>query len=199
MPILTTTSGLFDILEVYFLDRPGDRLAVGYARRTDIGLHAELAQQAIHNNIKVQFSHTGNNGLAGVFIRTNTKCGIFLSEFAQSLTHLILIGRTLRFNGDRDNRFRESNALQHQSLVIAKSIPCEGIFEAQHRANVAGADFSHILTVVRMHTDQTADALFLALGRVLHRLTLSHDAGVNTEIRQSPNIWISHNLKYQGA
>ena len=53
MPILTFTAGLFRVLVINFLDRFGDRFAERYARSANICLNAELAKQAIHNNIEV--------------------------------------------------------------------------------------------------------------------------------------------------
>jgi hypothetical protein len=70
--VLTFTTGLLDELAFDF-NLLLDRFTVGNLRRTNVGFHIEFALHAIHQNFQVQFTHTGNNGLAGLFIGTDTE------------------------------------------------------------------------------------------------------------------------------
>ena len=67
MSVLATTTGLAYKL-AFLLDRLANGFAVGHLRRTDVGRDTELTLHAVNNDIQVQLAHTGNNGLAGLFI-----------------------------------------------------------------------------------------------------------------------------------
>ena len=158
------TAGLLGILVVNFRDRTSDRFAICHARGTDIGLHVKLTQHAIHDNIEMQFTHPGYDRLAGIFIGANTECGVLLRKLAKSLAHLFLIGSALRFNCNRDDRFRECDVLKHNLFRVAESVAGESILETKGRPNIACAHLGNILTAVGVHPDQTSSPFAFALG-----------------------------------
>src|SRR4030067_33764 len=102
MTILTATARLFDISMIYFRNRTGNGFAVGNTRLADIGLNAKLAQHAVNEDIKMQFTHSGNDYLARVFIRTNAEGWILFRQFSEGFAHLFLISVALRLNGNRN-------------------------------------------------------------------------------------------------
>src|SRR5688572_7962784 len=53
MAVLTLATGLFGVFEIDFLDGPGDRFAISNPGGADIGLHLELAQEAVNDNVEV--------------------------------------------------------------------------------------------------------------------------------------------------
>src|SRR6056297_643998 len=65
--ILTTTTGLTHKLALD-LNRFSDRFTVSDLRSSDVTLDLELTLHAIYNDLQMQFTHAGKNGLAGFFI-----------------------------------------------------------------------------------------------------------------------------------
>ena len=49
-----------------------------YVRRSLIDFHTEFAAQTIHNYVQMEFAHARNNGLTGLVIALNGKCGVLL-------------------------------------------------------------------------------------------------------------------------
>ena len=52
------------------LDLPGggQSLPVGDARHTDLGYHVEFATHPVYQDFEVKLTHTGDNGLGGLFV-----------------------------------------------------------------------------------------------------------------------------------
>src|SRR5256885_5458434 len=70
MCVLTTTSSL--LLENLFPRRGlGNRLAISNLRLADICFNAELSLHSIDDNLKMQFTHAGNNRLASFMVGRN--------------------------------------------------------------------------------------------------------------------------------
>ena len=69
----------------------GNGLAIRDLRFARICVHFELAEHAIANDFQVQLAHAGDDRLAGIFVRVNAECRIFLSETLQRDPHLFLI------------------------------------------------------------------------------------------------------------
>ena len=168
MTILTFTTRLFNVFGfgLHFLT---DSLAVGYLRRTYVGFHTKFAFHAVHNNFQVQFAHTGNNGLAGLFISTHTERRVFLSQAVQGNTHFFLVGFGFRLNGNVDYRLREFHAFQNNRCIFGSQSFTGGyVFQTDGGGNVAGTHFIDLVTVVRSHLHQTADTFASTLYRVHH-------------------------------
>src|SRR5690606_12343409 len=62
--ILATTTGLFHEL-VVDLDSRCDLFTIGHLRLTDVCVNAEFTTHTVDNNVEMQFTHAGNNGLTG--------------------------------------------------------------------------------------------------------------------------------------
>ncbi len=72
MTVLTASAGLFCIFGIGFaLFRDG--FTVSNLRFADIRLHVEFAKQTVNNDFKVEFTHTGNNGLSCFLIAFYTE------------------------------------------------------------------------------------------------------------------------------
>src|SRR5579859_1264123 len=122
MAVLPAAAGLTNI----FAFGPGvlaDRFAISDLRTPDSRLHAKLAHHAIHNDLKVQFAHAGNQSLSGVGIGVYPKSGIFLRKLLERVAELILIRFGLRLDGHRDDRSRKFDRFQNDRLLlIAKRV-----------------------------------------------------------------------------
>src|SRR5690606_8773310 len=89
--VLTTTTGLTNKL-AFNVNRLADTLTVRNLRLPDVGLYLELATHTVNNDVQVKLTHTGDDGLAGLFVGANTERRILLGQLAQRNTHLFLVG-----------------------------------------------------------------------------------------------------------
>src|SRR5690606_38543841 len=167
--VLTATAGLLDELAFDFLAGLAYGFAVGDLWLADVGFNAELAAHAIDQNLEVKLAHTRNDRLAGFFIAADTEGRIFLGEARQRDTHFFLVGFGLGFDGLRNHGLGEFHALEQDVLAdVAQGFTRGHVFQAHHGGDVARQNFLDFGAVVSMHLQDAADALFLALDRVVH-------------------------------
>src|SRR5690606_24805555 len=62
------------------LARLGDLLAIGNLRLTDVGIDVELAAHTVYQDIQVQFTHPGDDGLTGFFVSLDAERRVFLRK-----------------------------------------------------------------------------------------------------------------------
>ncbi len=118
MTVLSTSAGLLRILAVN-INSLGKCLLVSNLRRAYICLYnVELAEQTVYNDVQMKLAHTGDDGLAGLFVRTRAEGRVLLSQFNQRIAHLILAGFGLRLDCDINNRLRELHGLQDNRIIL---------------------------------------------------------------------------------
>ena len=148
----------------------------------------------------MQFAHTGNNGLAGLFVSAHTERGVFLSQAVQSNTHLFLVSLGLRLNSLRNHRFRELHAFQNNRRThFTKRVTRSDFFQTNSRSDITGFSFLDFLTFVCVHLQQTTDTFLLVLDGVQHRFTRNKLPGVDTQEGQLTHIRVRHNLERQSG
>ena len=65
--VLAFTAGLTRVLGV-LVGGTADGLAVGNLRGAHVGLHLELTQQAVDDDLQMELAHARDDGLAGLFV-----------------------------------------------------------------------------------------------------------------------------------
>ena len=161
MTILTLAARLAHKLAFSVFDRLADGLTVGHLGLTDVGLHTEFALHAIHDDLKVQFTHAGDQGLARLFVGLDSERRVFLRKTLQGNTHFFLVDLGLGLNSLGNHRLREHHALKHNNgRRITQSFAGGHVFHADTGRNVTGADLADFFTVVGVHLHDTADTLF---------------------------------------
>ena len=160
--VLTTTAGLADEL-AFALCRGSDGFAVGNLRSTHGGLHLELAQHAVADDVQMQLTHAGNDQLAGLFVGEHPEGRVFLGKSLQRLGHLFAVAAGVWLHGHRDHRLREGRRLEHHvQFLVAKCVTGGDVLEPHDRGDVTGVDRVHIGSLVGLQHDQAADAITLA-------------------------------------
>ncbi len=117
MTELATTTGLTNELAFDLDSCCVMRFTVGHLRLADVGLNVELATHTVNQDVQVQLTHAGDDGLAGFFVGLDAERGVFLSQTTQSDTHLLLVSLGLRLDSHRDHRLREVHTLEDDRLV----------------------------------------------------------------------------------
>ena len=162
MTVLTATAGLAHEL-AFLLDLGADRLAVGDLGLAHVGLDLELAAHAVDDDLQVQLTHAGDDGLTGFLVRVHAEGRIFLGELGQRDTHLLLVGLGLRLHRDRDHRLGELHPLERDDVLHVRQRVAGGdVLETDRGGDVAGPHFLDLVALVGVHLQDTADALALA-------------------------------------
>ena len=84
-------------------------------------------------------------------------------------------------------------------LFVAERITGRGILQTDGRGDIAGIHNGQILSVVRVHEQNSAHPLALILVGVEDGLACLQTAGVHAEERQLANVGIRHDLEGQGG
>ena len=84
-------------------------------------------------------------------------------------------------------------------LFIAERVARRRILETDGSSDITAVDAVDFLTVVRMHLQDTADALFLALRGVVHVRAAIEDAGVYAEECELADVRIRHDLECESG
>ena len=100
-------------------DFAANGLAIGDLRLADRGVHFELAQQAIDDNLQMQLAHPGDQGLPGLRVAVDAEGRIFLGQLVERLAQLVLVGLGLRL--DRDRMTGSGNSIDSSTIGWAGS------------------------------------------------------------------------------
>src|SRR6056300_1810551 len=167
MAVLAASTGLLDMLTLNF-NSFTNGFAVRHLWFTDVRFHIELTTHTINQDVQVKLTHTGNNGLPGLFVSFYPEGWIFLSKFAQCNTHFFLVSLGFRLYSNRDYRFRKIHFLQSDDIInTAESLTGSNIFQTNSGRNIPRQHFLDFLTGVGMHLHHSANALFLGFQRVI--------------------------------
>jgi hypothetical protein len=172
--VLTLTTRLTDVLLLDLLDLFADGLAVGHLGLAHVGVHVELTQHPVDQHLEVEFTHTGDDRLAGLLVGPYLEGRVFLAQRVQGPGELVLVGLGLWLDSHVDHRLGKLEGLQHDRVArVAQGVTGRGVLEADHGNDVAGEDDILVLLVIGMHLEDAADALLLVLGGVDDRITLA--------------------------
>src|SRR5690606_9329154 len=194
---LTRTTRLF-LVGVIDLADLRDRFAVRDLRRADIGFDFEFALHAVDDDLKVKFTHTGENGLTGFMVDRNAQGRIFAAEALQRRGHLLLVGLRLRLDGKFDHRRREVHLLKDDRLFrIGQGIARARILQTDDRDDVARRGFFDFFTRVGVHQQHTADALFFIARRIDQTVARRQFARIDANEGQRAHERVVHDLERQ--
>ena len=197
MAVLALTAGLPGILGV-LLDGFLDGLLIGDLGRAHVGLHLVFTEQTVHDNLQMELTHTGDDGLSGLLVGPGLEGGVLLGQLHQRQAHLLLTSLGLGLDGHTDDRLGELHGLEDDGvLLIAQGITGGGVLQTDDRGDIAGIDGLDILPVVGVHLQDAADTLLLVLCAVEHRSTGVEHTGVHADKGQPAHIGIRGNLECQ--
>jgi hypothetical protein len=146
----------------------------------------------------MQFTHAGNNGLAGLFVSLDAERRIFLGKATQSDRHLFLVSLGLRFHGHRDHRLRKLHTLKRDDIIfITQRITRGNVLQTDNGGDITRTDFLDFFTLVGMHLQHTAYALLLALTGFQTALPTFQHTRVDANKGQGTHVRVIHDLERQ--
>ena len=197
--VLTVTArlALEHTLGVYCLT---DSFFISDLRFTYVRFNSEFAEKSVHDDFEVKFAHTCDNGLSGFGIGIGFEGGVFFREFRESKAHLFLSLFGLGFDSDSDNGLREFHLFEDYRIgFYAERVARGGFFKSDERADFSGIHRVHFFSVVSVHTKDTRDTFFLALGGVINVRTGFKNAGVRAEEREFTYERVGHDFERESA
>ena len=161
-----------------------------------ITFNLEFTFQTIDDNVEMQLTHTRNNRLTTLLVRSYGESRILFGKFGKPVVQFRNIGLALRLNGNRDHCVWESHRLQYDRMsLITKRITGTDILETYSGTNITRINALHRDFLVRVHLEQTTDTLFFARTRIVNIRAGSHFTRVNTEEHQATHKRIGSNFE----
>ena len=181
MSVLTATAALFH--EFAFTVRTrGNGLTVSDLRFSGGGFHGILGAHPLLKDLEVQFSHSGDDGLAGFLVAADDEGGIFLGEAGQGEGHLLLIGGGPGFHGHGDDGLGKSRGFEHDAEPgFGDGIAGGDVLDADNGGDVPGVAGFDIAVLVALDLDQASDAFLLAGPGVDDHVSFGDGAGVDAD------------------
>src|SRR4029453_18382499 len=107
----------------------GERFLVGDLRLADARLDAELALQAVDDDLEVQLAHAGDHDLTGLLVGLDAEGRVLGHELLQAVPELLLVALRLWLDRQRDDRLGEDHSLEDDRLFFSpKVIPRAYLF-----------------------------------------------------------------------
>ena len=120
----------------------GDGFAIGDLRRAGVGLNFEFALEAVNDDFQVQFTHAGDDQLAGFFVGEAAERRVFFRQALQAFGHLVAILLRLRLHGHADDGFRERRRFErHVEILVAQRVTGGDVAQTDERGDIAGIHF----------------------------------------------------------
>src|SRR5581483_5362944 len=164
--VLAAATGLAHELADAFR-RSGDRLAVSDLRTTDVGINAELALQAVNDDLKVELAHAADDRLAGLLIGRDLEARVFCGQPLKADAELLLILARLRLDGLGDDRRGKFERFENHGMrLFADGVAGRHLLEASDGDDLASGGGIDVFALVGVHAHDATDTLFRAARRV---------------------------------
>src|ERR1022692_955983 len=194
--VLPGAAGLLLVRVLDLLGLPPDGLPVGDLRPADVGLDPELPAHPLHQHLKVQLAHPGDDGLAGFLVGPDLEGRVLLGQPLDRDAELVLVALGPRLDRDVDHRRGEGHRLEDHLLgLVTERVAGRGVLQAHHGDDLPGDRGRALLALVRVHLVDLADPLLAALRRVLHRGAGLEGARVDPDIGQLAEVLVGHDLE----
>ncbi len=91
MPVLALAAGLADVAKLDLLDLLANRLAVGHLGLAHVGVHVELAEHPVDQDLEVELAHAGDDRLPGLLVGLDAEGGVLLGQREEGLAQFVLV------------------------------------------------------------------------------------------------------------
>src|SRR6202453_5216984 len=194
--VLARAAGLLLVRVLDLLDLAPDRLAVSDLRAADVRLDLELAAHPVDQHLEVEFTHPGDDRLAGFLVGPDLEGRVLFGEPLDRGAQPLLVALGLRLDGHVDDRRRERHRLQDaRRLDRGQRVSRGGVLQAHHRDDLPGDRERALLALVRVHLVDLADPLPAALDRVQHVAARLQGARVDADVGELAEVLVGHDLE----
>ena len=197
MRVLSASACLLRVFAVH-IGHSRNSLFVGDLRSADISLDLELSQETVNDDLQMELTHSGDDGLTRFRICISLERWVFLSQLGKRDAHLFLTDLGLRLYRDLDNRIREFHRLKHyRVLVVAECVARCRKLETYRSSDVSGKDCLELASVIGVHLQDTSESLLAVFRRVVYVRARIERARVYPEERQLAHERVCHDLEYE--
>ena len=195
--VLAMASGLLLVL-VFRFDGPAYRLLVSHLGEGRHQLHAKLSLRLFHGNLGVGLAKRSKQHLTGQLLAGQQESGIFLHEAVQRVGHLVQVGFTFGRDRGNEDRFSETDGLQHQRcLTLGERVASVRGRQLGHGTDVTRYEATHRLLVLAPGHEDLPNPLGLRLVGVPHVGITAYGAADDPEIRELANELVRGGLENQ--
>ncbi len=197
MTVLATSPALLLVLPFLF-GGATNSLLIRHLGSFQVDIHAKLFREALHNNIQMHVSHTGDNNLLSFRISFHAESRILLQETGQPGADLFFVALGFGFYGKRDNWLGKFYGRENYGVVlIAECIAgtCHG--QLGYCPDIADDNLIRLDLVFAAHEEQASDPLRFSLIKIENLGIRLQCARVNAEIVHSAYIGVGQRLKDQ--
>ena len=137
MAELAAAAGLLGVLHLA-IGRTRERLLVGDLRLADAGLDAELALEAVDDDLEVQLAHAGDDDLAGLLVGLHAERRVFLHQLLQADAELLLVALVLgSIASEMTGSGKSIDSSTIGLLLVAQRVARDHALQAHGRRDVA--------------------------------------------------------------
>ncbi|OAQ20167.1 Hemagglutinin 2 [Thermosulfurimonas dismutans] len=199
MSILSTTTSLLDVFPFGFCHR-SDGLFISHLRTPNIDSNLKFPHQTIYDDLKMQLSHTPDEGLSGLLIGLNPERRILERDLLKSIGQLFLIGLGFGLHSYRDHRIGNLKLFKLNGLgFITEGVSGGSYSKTKGRYDISGLGRSNLLPMFGVHPHQTPNPLPLPFGGVINRNSGLKLPGIDPKKSKRSNVRIGHDLEGQSG
>src|SRR5664280_173178 len=137
-----------------------DRLTVWYARYFQVDVHTEFLLKTLHNNLKMGFTQTAENGLVGLGVLVDHNGRFFFLEPAQGGTQFVVVSPGLWFERTHEEGRREYDGRQVKRGIFGRNrVVRRSVHQFRNDKDVPGDSFICRFLLLPDHMKQATDLL----------------------------------------
>ena len=190
------TTGLLLVAALHG-DGLADGLAISDLRVLEHGLRAELGQQLLADDLKLQLALAADQRFERHRVLRDDDVRHFLAQARQAGEHLVLLARLLRVHRQGHLRRREVDAvILHDLADLAQAVAGGGVLQLGERADVARAEHADRRLLLAADHEQAARLFRLVGVGVVERGRRRQDAGDDLDERQLAHERVGDRLEH---
>ena len=134
---------------------------------SDVRVDLELAKEPVDDDLEVEFAHTRDQGLPGFGIHLDPERRVLDGKLLETGPELLLVVLGLWLDCNGDDRIRELDGFkQNRMVVVGQGVAGTRVAQSHRRRDVARPDLFDVLTLVRVHLEESADSFLLSLAGI---------------------------------
>ena len=161
-----------------------------------VNFHLEFALETVDDDVQVQFTHTGDDGLATLLVGLDGERGIFLCELRKTGRKLVEVLLGLGLYCDTNHGIGELHRFEYDGgAFVGEGITRADVLETNTCTDITGTDYLNGVLLVGVHLEDTRHAFLLTRTYVVNVRTGFDLTGVYAEESETTNVGVSGDLE----